>query len=101
MAVLDLLVRDEGNPRSVAFQLKGLQEFVAKLEATNGKFAGDVLAPVQASLQALTPLDLAPESPALALLLDQAQRAAYLAAEELTLKFFSHATTRSVLSLVA
>jgi hypothetical protein len=49
----------------------------------------------------MAPLDLAPESPALALLLDQTQRAAYLAAEELTLKFFSHATTRSLLTLVA
>ncbi|MFZ2651910.1 MAG: circularly permuted type 2 ATP-grasp protein [Burkholderiaceae bacterium] len=101
LAVLDLLVCDQDNPRSVAFQVKGLREYVAKLEATHGRFAGDLLAPVQAALDALRPADLNPQSPALALLLDQAQRAGYRAADELTLKFFSHAATRSMLSLVA
>ena len=101
LPVLDLLVRDENNPRSLAFQVKGLREYVAKLEATHGRFAGDTLAPVQAALDALSPADLDPQSPALALLIDQAQRAAHRVSEDLALEFFSHSTARSVLSLVA
>ena len=33
LPVLDMVVRDEANPRSLAFQAKGLAEFIAKLEA--------------------------------------------------------------------
>jgi len=101
MPVLDLLLRDEVNPRSVAFQLKGLGEYVAKLESTHGRFASDVLAPAHAALRSLSPADLHPESEALARALMQLQRAANGVSDELTLKFFSHAASRSVLSLVA
>ncbi len=101
LPVLDLLVRDETNPRSVAFQVKGLVEYVAKFELTHGRFASDVLASGHAALRKLGPADLHPESPALASVLDQLQRAAHAVSEELNLKFFSHAASRSVLSLVA
>ena len=69
LPVLDMLVRDDTNPRAIAFQLKGLSEYVVKLEVTHGRFGSDVLAPALS--------------------------------DELTLKFFSHAASRSVLSLVA
>ena len=101
LPVLDLLVRDEGVPRSLAFQLKGLGEYVGKLEAAHGRFASDVVTPGQAALAALTPAELHPESEALADLLAQLQRIAGGVSDELTLKFFSHAASRSVLSLVA
>lgn len=101
LPVLDLLVRDEAVPRSLAFQLKGLAEYVAKLEASHGRFAGDVIAPGQAALAALTPAELAPDAAALGALLDQLQRIAHAVSDEMTLKFFSHAASRSVLSLVA
>jgi uncharacterized alpha-E superfamily protein len=101
LPVLDLLVRDEANPRSLAFQAKGLADYIAKLEASHGRFASDVLAPSHAALGHLNAADLAPESPLLASVLDQLQRAAYQMSDELTLKFFSHAASRSVLSLVA
>ncbi|HEY0858882.1 MAG TPA: circularly permuted type 2 ATP-grasp protein [Albitalea sp.] len=101
LPVLDLLVRDEANPRSIAFQVKGLVEYVAKLELSHGRFAGDVLAPAQAALAALTAHDLHPESEALAQALAQLHRAALACSDELSLKFFSHAASRSVLSLVA
>jgi uncharacterized circularly permuted ATP-grasp superfamily protein/uncharacterized alpha-E superfamily protein len=101
LPVLDLLLLDEANPRSVAFQMKGLAEYVAKLELSHGRFASDVLAPAQASLKNLAPQDLHPESDALAWALDQLARAASIVSDELTLKFFSHAASRSVLSLVA
>ena len=101
LPVLDLLIRDDANPRSVAFQVKGLMDYITKLEATHGRFASDVLAPAFAALRQVTPADLQPESAALASVLNQLQRAANAVSEELNLKFFSHAASRSVLSLVA
>jgi uncharacterized circularly permuted ATP-grasp superfamily protein/uncharacterized alpha-E superfamily protein len=101
LPVLDLLVRDEAVPRSIAFQVKGLSEYIAKLEASHGRFAGDVIAPGQAALAALTPADLAPDGAALAAVLEQLQRVSHAVSDEMTLKFFSHASSRSVLSLVA
>jgi len=101
LPVLDILVRDDTNPRSIAFQVKGLSEYIAKLELSHGRFASDVLAPAQARLQELTAQDLRPESEALAQVLDQLRRCASTVSDEVTLKFFSHAESRSVLSLVA
>ena len=39
LPVLDLLVRDESNPRSLAFQVKGMSDYIAKLELSHGRFA--------------------------------------------------------------
>jgi len=101
LPVLDLLVRDDSNPRSLAFQVKGMSEYIAKLELSHGRFASDVLAPGQAALRELTPADLHPESAALEDVLEQLRRGASAVSDELSLKFFSHAASRSVLSLVA
>lgn len=101
LPVLDLLMRDDANPRSLAFQVKGLTEFIAKLELSHGRFASDVIAPAQAALRNLSALDLQPDSPAVAQVLDLLSGAARGVSDELTLKFFSHAASRSVLSLVA
>jgi uncharacterized circularly permuted ATP-grasp superfamily protein/uncharacterized alpha-E superfamily protein len=101
LPVLDLLLRDDTNPRSIGFQVKGLVEYVDKLERLHGRFASDIIGPAQQALQVLTPEDLHPESEALSAVLDQLQSAAYRVSDELTLKFFSHAASRSVLSLVA
>jgi uncharacterized circularly permuted ATP-grasp superfamily protein/uncharacterized alpha-E superfamily protein len=101
MPVLDLLLCDDTNPRSVAFQLKGLADYIAKLELSHGRFASHLLAPPQAALRDLHPHDLHPESAALAAAIDLLHRAASALSDELTLKFFSHAGSRSVLSLVA
>ena len=101
LPVLDMLVRDDSNPRAIAFQVKGLTEYIAKLELSHGRFASDVLAPAQAALRDLSAQDLHPESEALAGLLDQLRKCAGTVSDELTLKFFSHAESRSVLSLVA
>ena len=101
LPVLDILLRDETNPRSVAFQVKGLAEYIAKLELSHGRFAGDVLAPAQAALRDLSPSELHPESDAVAQVLDRLLKCAGAVSDELTLKFFQHAASRSVLSLVA
>ncbi len=101
LPVLDLLIREEANPRSVFFQVRGLMDYIGKFEASHGRFASDVLAPAYAALRALSPADLQPDSELLADVLNQLQRAANAVSEELNLKFFSHAASRSVLSLVA
>ena len=101
LPVLDILVRDDTNPRSVAFQVKGLVEYVAKLEQSHGRFASDVLLPGEAALRALAPHDLHPDSARTTETLEQLRRAAVAVSDELALKFFSHAASRSVLSLVA
>jgi len=101
LPVLDLLMRDDANPRSLAFQVKGMSDYIAKLELSHGRFASDVLAPGQAALANLTPADLHPESAALADVLEQLRRGASAVSDEISLKFFSHAASRSVLSLVA
>ena len=73
LPVLDMIVRDDANPRSLAFQVKGLAEFVAKLEATHGRVrerrAGARRTPRCAALRAG---DLHPESEALAEVIDAA-----------------------------
>ena len=101
LPVLDMLLRDEANPRSVAFQAKGLVEYVARLEQSHGRFTGDHLAAAYATLRALHPRDLDPENEAVADALDRLRRAAHTVSDELSLKFFSHATSRSMLALVA
>ena len=99
LPVLDMIVRDAANPRSLAFQAKGMAEFIAKLEASHGEFASTILAPAHAALGALTPAELRPESEPLADAVDALQHAAYAISDAISLKFFSHAVPRSMLQL--
>jgi uncharacterized circularly permuted ATP-grasp superfamily protein/uncharacterized alpha-E superfamily protein len=101
LPVLDLLVRDDANPRSVAFQVKGLVETVDKLERGHGRFASDLVGPARAALEALNAADLDPESARLEALLSMLDRTARRTSDELGLKFFVHASSRSVLTRVA
>ena len=101
LPVLDMLMRDPTNPRSLSFQVKGLADYVSKLELSHGRFGGDALASAQAALDDLRPRDLDPESEAVAQVLEQLRRCANVVSDTLTHKFFSHADQRSLLSLVA
>ena len=101
LPVLDMVMRDEANPRSLAFQAKGLAEFIARLEATHGEFASATLAPAHAALRALAPGDLRPESEHLAEVIGALQRAAYAISDATSLKFFSHAVPRSMLQMAS
>ncbi len=101
LPVLDLLLCDDSNPRSVAFQLRGICEYVNRLELSHGRFGSDGLLPAQIALANLTPEDLHPESEAVAHLLELLLKTASSVSDELAQKFFSHAASRSVLSLVA
>ena len=101
LPVLDMVVRDEANPRSLAFQAKGLADFIARLEASHGTFASEILAPAHAALRALVPGELTPESELLAEVIGDLQRAALAVSDAVSLKFFSHAVPRSMLALAA
>jgi uncharacterized alpha-E superfamily protein len=101
LPVLDMVVRDEANPRSLAFQAKRLADAIGRLEAVHGSFAGESIGPARAALLELRPGDLRPEGDRLAAVLERLQRAAYDISDRTSMKFFSHAVPRSNLSLAA
>jgi uncharacterized alpha-E superfamily protein len=96
LPVLDLVVRDDTNPRSVAFQLAGLADVLARIDRALG--AGTSAGLVPQALAGLGPLDdpaaLAPE-PALAERLDAIADGAAALSDRLSLRFFAHADDRN------
>jgi uncharacterized circularly permuted ATP-grasp superfamily protein/uncharacterized alpha-E superfamily protein len=89
--VLDLLVRDVANPRSIAFQLKGLHDFLGRIEDAYGEGIEEKLDAAVMALEALDPeADLQHGSARLAALLEEWYAGAYRLSEQLGLRFFSH-----------
>lgn len=95
LPVLDLLVSDETNPRSVAYQALGLTDYLSRLAAQFGTIEAAALSDAVAELLALRPeQDLHTGSQRLAGLLDRLADAASALSEQLGLRFFSHADVR-------
>ncbi len=95
MPVLDLLVRDDSNPRSIAFQLKGLHDYLVRLGQSLGDCGAGAFAPSIDALGSLDPgRDLAAGSERLASLLAGLQDASHSLSERLGLRFFSHSVLR-------
>jgi uncharacterized circularly permuted ATP-grasp superfamily protein/uncharacterized alpha-E superfamily protein len=91
LPVLDLLVCDEANPRSIAFQVRGLHDYVRRLTEMFGEIGDEKLDAALAGLAALDPgADLRAGSGRLGLLLDECYGAAYRLGEQLGHRFFSH-----------
>ncbi|MEK7883121.1 circularly permuted type 2 ATP-grasp protein [Methyloversatilis sp. NSM2] len=91
LPVLDLLVRDETNPRSVAYQALGLTDYLARLAAQFGALEPAALSDAVAELLSLRPeADLHTGSTRLDTLLERLSSAAYALSEQLGLRFFSH-----------
>src|SRR5258706_9411967 len=91
LPVLDLLVRDEANPRSIAFQVVGLRDFVRRLIELFGEFGDERFEGPVADLRAIDPAtDLQPGSERLAGLLGQWHQASSPLAEQTRLRSFSH-----------
>lgn len=91
MPVLDLLIRDVANPRSLAFQMKGLVDAAVRLGEVFGELDHAALAEAAASIDAIDPVrDLVPGSERLDALLAQWSGATALFSEQLSLRFFSH-----------
>ena len=95
MPVLDLLIRDDSNPRSIAFQLKGLHDYLVRLGNALGPCGADLLAPSIGLLANLdVERDLDPQSTVLAGFLGGLQAASFQLSESLGLRFFSHSVLR-------
>jgi uncharacterized alpha-E superfamily protein len=89
--VLDLLVRDEANPRSLVFQVIGLRDYARRLEEIFGAIGDENMQAPAAALLALDPgADLRHGSVRLAQVLDDCQSAAARLDEQLSHRFFSH-----------
>ncbi|MDH3320523.1 MAG: circularly permuted type 2 ATP-grasp protein [Betaproteobacteria bacterium] len=91
LPVLDLLVRDEANPRSIAFQVGGLRDYARRLEDMFGVIGEERMQASAEALAALDPgADLRHGSARLAAFLDDCSGAAHRLGEQLGHRFFSH-----------
>ena len=94
LPVLDLLVSDETNPRSIAYQALGLTDYLARLAAHFGAIESAALSDAVADMLALrAEIDFRVGSPRLLAVLDDLGTAAYSLSEQLGRRFFSHAGT--------
>ena len=91
LPLLDLLVCDPHNPRSVAFQLKGLHDFMRRIEEDYGDAIDERMDGALAALLGVDPgADLRHGSVRLAGLLQGWHEASARLSEQLGLRFFSH-----------
>jgi uncharacterized alpha-E superfamily protein len=91
LPVLDLLLLDESNPRSILFQLDGLLGALRKLAVTHGACGLPLLAPLREELMALDPdSDFTAGNATLAVLLQRIQTASAALYEQLSVQFFSY-----------
>jgi uncharacterized circularly permuted ATP-grasp superfamily protein/uncharacterized alpha-E superfamily protein len=90
LPVLDLVVCDESNPRSIAFQLRGMRDYLDRLEEHFGSAGEERLDQALADLRAIDPgKDLNPDSPRLKALLEGWSATAARLSETLALRFFA------------
>ena len=94
LPVLDLLVLDSANPRSVRFQAAGIYSYLIKLEDTYGSCGSELLRPVIEVLEGLDPArDLQPENERLRHTVDALRSTAFALSDSLSQRFFNHAQT--------
>jgi uncharacterized alpha-E superfamily protein len=102
LPVLDLLILDGANPRSVAFQVHGIYSFLTRLEGRYGPCGSELFAPCVSALETLDPdRNLQPESSELRTTIDMLRSAAFSLSDRLTHRFFTHAhsSTRATLGM--
>jgi uncharacterized circularly permuted ATP-grasp superfamily protein/uncharacterized alpha-E superfamily protein len=94
LPVLDLLVLDGANPRSVMFQTAGVHSALQKLETTYGLCGSELFGPSLRTLEGLDPgRDLQPENARLRETIDTLRSAAFTLNDRLTQRYFNHAQT--------
>ena len=88
LPVLDLLLLDETNPRSLIFQLKGLKKYLNHLPDEK---VVSLLRPTLKALRNLQPqTDLQHHSAPLAQVLEQTRQASFAISERIEIRFFSN-----------
>lgn len=91
LPVMDLLIRDPANPRSVMFQVNGVHDYLARMEQRHGPCGRELLVP---DIELLKSLDLdteyQPDSPRLMLAINNLHNSCYALSNRLTLQFFNH-----------
>jgi uncharacterized circularly permuted ATP-grasp superfamily protein/uncharacterized alpha-E superfamily protein len=91
LPVLDLLLRDETNPRSILFQIDGILGALRKIALTHGACGEHLLAPLKEELIALKPdADLNYGNATLSGLLNRIQLASAALSEQISVQFFSY-----------
>ena len=91
LPVLDLLLLDESNPRSILFQLNGIVQSLQKIARTYGPCGEEQLAPLKDELLALSPdTDLHGGNARLSDLLSRIQVASEAMSERISVQFFSY-----------
>ena len=102
LPVLDLLVLDGANPRSVMFQIAGIHSALEKLETVYGACGSELFGPALHTLESLDPArDLQPENSRLRDTIDELRSAAFALNDRFTQRFFNHAhaTARATFGL--
>jgi uncharacterized alpha-E superfamily protein len=91
LPVLDLLLCDETNPRSILFQINGIQGTLNTIAQTHGPCGAQLLAPLKEELMALQPdTDLNHGNARLGDLMNRIQSASAALSEQIGLQFFSY-----------
>ena len=91
LPVLDLLLLDETNPRSIVFQLNGIIGTLGKVTQAQGAGGLDLLTPLKAELTALDPgVDLKHGNAILSDLLSRIGQASAALSEQIGVQFFSY-----------
>jgi uncharacterized alpha-E superfamily protein len=100
LPVLDLLVLDAANPRSLAFQARGVTGYLARMEETYGPCGNELMLPWMQRLEVFeVTKELQPENPQLVETVDGLRAAGFAVGDRLTERFFSHAHPRAWASL--
>jgi uncharacterized circularly permuted ATP-grasp superfamily protein/uncharacterized alpha-E superfamily protein len=101
LPVLDLLVMDPDNPRSVMFQADGIHGYLVKLERVYGSCGSDEFTPILRTLASFEPAKLDPENAAMRDAIDGLRIAAFNLSDRLAERFFNHAhaSTATMLGL--
>jgi uncharacterized alpha-E superfamily protein len=94
LPALDLVIRDETNPRSVAFQLRGLADVLARVDHALAGAGADLAPAVLSSLGPLADVTALVPDAVLAARLDAIAGGAAALSDRLSLRFFSHADER-------
>lgn len=91
LPVLDLLLRDETNPRSIFFQVDGILGGLRKIALTHGPCGEALIAPLREELIALAPdADFTYGNATLSALLNRIQLASAALSEQISVQFFSY-----------